>query len=196
MRLFIAVELPEGTRRRIEELAQGLRARLPTSGRAMRWVKSDQFHITLKFLGECPDLALSRLKTAMDYAANLCTPFQILFQDVGSFKSGDSFRVLWLGITDGKDSLKALADALNTSCASAGFPEDRRPFHSHLTLARSKEPWPKRVLDSALRDASASGIGPVPVQKLSLIQSVLSPQGPNYTTLYEVNLNSQKTVIF
>jgi 2'-5' RNA ligase len=184
MRLFLAIEFPDDILRQMEALSRDLMARIPDPQRAIRWVKPDQFHLTLKFIGECPDTSVAKLKEAMDQTARRHESFGLGFRRLGSFKSGQFLRVLWLGTEDGTEAAKALASDLEESCQAAGSPRDERPYHPHLTLARSKGPLPASMLDEIFAAINPKTIGPVFIEKLSLIQSILSPHGPRYTTLY------------
>ena len=190
MRLFLAIELPADILRPLESLSRDLMARIPDPQRLIRWVKPEQFHVTLKFIGECPEAALPRLREAMDQTARRHVPFSLTVRTLGSFKSGKSLRVLWLGTDDGTDAVKALAFDVEEACRTAGFPKDERPFHPHLTLARSKGPLPAPLLDKIYPIAHQRMIGPVLIHQISLMQSILSPQGPRYTSLYRVPLSS------
>jgi 2'-5' RNA ligase len=131
---------------------------------------------------------LAGLKVVMDQTASRHVPFGLGFRKVGSFKSGLSLRVLWLGTEDGTEATKALARDLEEACQAAGFPGEKRTYHPHLTLARSKGPLPAPMLDKIYPSIHQKMIGPAFIEKLSLIQSVLSPGGPRYTTLYRAPL--------
>lgn len=190
MRLFVAIELPETIRPRVEALARNVSARIPDPGCVIRWVNPEQLHLTLKFIGECPDAMLARLKEALDQTARRHAPFGLAFGQLGTFSSGKSLRVLWLGTEDGTEAAEALAGDLQEACHAAGFALEKRPYHPHLTLARSQKPFQLKALAKIFLEHPQETIGPARIDRLSLIQSVLSPQGPRYTTLCRVPLNS------
>lgn len=190
MRVFLAIEFPNDVLRQMETLSRDLMAKIPDPQHMIRWVKPGQHHLTLKFIGECPDAALAGLKEAMDQAAHRHGPFSLGFRKLGSFKSGLSLRVLWLGTEDGSEAAKILASDLEEACQAAAFPRDERPYHPHLTLARSKGPLPASILDKIFPAVNQKTIGPAVIEKLSLIQSILTPRGPRYTTLYRAPLHS------
>ena len=156
----------------------------------MRWVNPAQFHLTLKFLGNCSDMQLSALRTALEETARGHPTFGLNFDGIGFFKSGSSLKVLWLGVSEGKERVKSLAIDLNEACSAFGFAQEVKPFHPHLTLARSKDSIAARTLESVLRQIPPPALGPVLIEKVSLIQSVLSPQGPHYTTLSRTALGA------
>jgi len=190
MRVFIAIELPELVRSRIAAFAQDLRTKLADPKGVLRWVKPEQYHLTLKFLGNCADHQIAKLHHALEETARDHTSFGLSFEGAGFFKSGSSLRVLWLGVSEGKEKVSRLADDLNEACSVAGFPREEKPFHPHLTLARSKESFSARTIESIVRQIPSPALSPVLIEKVSLIESTLSPQGPHYTTLYRVPLSA------
>jgi 2'-5' RNA ligase len=128
MRIFFALELTEETRHALRELAR----RAGEYGRG-RWVREDNYHITLRFLGEQP-LALIRRIEGLSLIGG---------QDVFSYRIGEIGRfrrnrgdILWAGISEGEDRLASLQKALDTGLSALGFPPEERPYHPHITLAR------------------------------------------------------------
>ena len=175
---------------RIAAFERDLRAKLEDPRGALRWVKPEQFHLTLKFLGDCAEDRLSKLRLTLEEIARSHSSFGLSFDGVGFFKSGSSLKVLWLGVSEGKALIKSLASELNEACSVIGFSREEKPFHPHLTLARSKESFPVRTIESIVREIPALTLSPVLIEKVSLIQSVLSPQGPHYTTLFRASLSA------
>ena len=169
---------------RIGAFAQNLRAKLEDPRGALRWVKPEQFHLTLKFLGDCAEDRLSKLHLTIEEMARSHSSFGLSFEGTGFFKSGSSLKVLWLGVSEGKERVRSLADELNEACSAVGFQREEKPFHPHLTLARSKESFSARTLESIIKQCPIPPLGPILIEKVALIQSVLSPQGPRYTTLF------------
>ena len=190
MRLFIAIELPQETKSRIQALAQDLFSSMPDSKKALRWVPSDQYHLTLKFLGERPTESVTPLKAALEPVAKSQRPFDLQFQGIGSFESRKLIRAIWLGIDQGAESTVRLASEIEEACKALGIAKDVRSYTPHLTLARTKEPFPALGLRNAISPRTMTAIEPVTITKLSLIQSVLSHEGPRYKTLQEFPFQS------
>jgi 2'-5' RNA ligase len=89
MRLFLAVNLPERTRRALWEAAAQLRA----GHYPVRWVEPDAIHITLKFLGDVPDARESEIRTALGPVVHGAKPFAVALEGFGAFPSPHSPRV-------------------------------------------------------------------------------------------------------
>jgi 2'-5' RNA ligase len=114
----------------VDAAAQGQRS-------AVRWVRMDGLHVTLRFLGPTPEDRIAELGAIVDGAAATVAPFRVSIRGSGAFPSARRPRTLWLGIDDGHDDLAALAGRLSDGLAEAGWPTDDRPFRAHLTLARA-----------------------------------------------------------
>ena len=103
----------------------------------LRWVRSANLHLTLRFLGATPAAALPALEAAIGRTASGLAPFEARLAGAGAFPSPARPRAVFLRVTDGAASLGALADGLAAELAAGGWPPGERPFEAHLTLARS-----------------------------------------------------------
>ncbi len=175
MRLFVAVDPGE-------RLRADLATRLDTWRRMwdLNWVRPQNIHITLRFLGEQPADVLPVLDEALNDAADRITPFTLGTGDLGVFPNWNRPRVLFLQLV-GDGALEALAAAVNEAI-DARLPDgrdDNRRFRAHLTLARIKRPL-DRLDREAIRAVAAPLCQPLDVRDFRLIESRLTPQGPIY----------------
>jgi 2'-5' RNA ligase len=138
-RLFIAVPAADEVRAAVgklmEEVAGG-----PISERGPgqpRWVRVDDLHLTLRFLGATPDERQAEIASALATAAAGVAPFRVVLSGGGAFPNASAPRVLWIGIAEGTDHLAGLVGRLNGGLAPLGWPAETRPFTPHLTLART-----------------------------------------------------------
>jgi 2'-5' RNA ligase len=135
-RLFIALPLPDHARTVIENLVEAVRADLP--GRSgVRWVRTDGLHLTLRFLGPTTTERIEALRRLIGGIAAATAPIPIAIAGAGAFPSASRPRVLWLGLAEGGERVAELTGDLVPGLASLGWPSDERPFHAHLTLART-----------------------------------------------------------
>ncbi len=176
MRLFVAINLPQEERARLEQEVRALRgARLP-----VRWVAADALHLTLKFLGEVPDARVGAIEGVMTEVARAFPPFWLELRGLGAFPNLRSPRVVWVGV-QAPPELGRLAGALEDALAGLGYPRENRPFSPHLTLGRAE------------RDARAGDFRPlaalaeqftfraeVAARSADLMRSHLSPRGARY----------------
>lgn len=148
-------------------------------------------HVTLAFLGRTPDDQLGRVIDAAGAAAARHRPFDLAFGAAGRFPASGKPRVVWLGIGEGRDPLGALAASVTSELRRAALTFDDRPFAPHLTLARVR---PEASGPEARTITAAVDALPVldlrtRVDRIAVMESVLSPKGPRYTARVEVPLD-------
>jgi 2'-5' RNA ligase len=183
VRLFIAVPLPP-------DLTERAAALLPAALPALKRVPADRMHVTLAFLGWTPDELLTAVVEAAGAAARSETPFDLAFSGAGRFPDRGRPRVAWLGIGAGAEPLARLATATTTELRRRELEFDDRPFAPHLTLARLRDDasGPEaRTLGAAI-DALEVPELRTRVDRISVVESVLSPKGPRYTARAELGL--------
>lgn len=184
IRAFIAVLLPGDIRQKVAEVRDNLREISPE----VKWVSEDNFHVTLKFLGNVTDDKLDSIMSAVAEAARDLRPFDLEISDVGAFPNSGRPRTVWVDITTGKDALAELARQVDEHCEKIGFPREDRPFRSHITIGRVKDGRGGRELGPALTNSEVGRLGVVRVDSIAVMKSELRREGPIYSVLSEVNL--------
>jgi 2'-5' RNA ligase len=179
-RLFVAVELPPPVRRKLIEHIERLRHSVPNARAS--WIRDENLHLTLKFLGEIPVMNAEKLSAAVSIATTRVEPFEIVVGGCGAFPPRGQPRVLWIGIEDPVGKLVELHRALEDECAKAGFPREARPFHPHLTIARIRKPHDSRQL-VAVHQEMGFDRETVPASELALIKSELRSEGSRHTVI-------------
>jgi len=177
-RLFVGVALDEPTRNAIEHALEGVRAeavRLPT----FRELPAESWHFTLQFLGAVEDALVSAVGAACARAAARQTEFELELSGAGAFGSPRRARVLFIGVSRGGDSMRALRDSLLVETEPLGFAREERQYSPHLTFARLRQPANVERLLASLRLTAPS----MPVRELTLFRSHLSQQGARYEAL-------------
>ena len=182
VRGFVAVLLPDDVRARLAAAAAELRARAP----GLAWVRAENLHVTLRFLGEVEPVTLERVREAMAVAAASVPPFTVAFGGLGGFPPRRAPRVVWAGVVAGREGLGALHAALESTLVARGIPGESRVFHPHVALARARNPRGAGELASGL--GSEPAFGEVRVEALHLMRSELGPWGSRYSVLAEAPL--------
>ena len=182
-RVFFAAELSSGARREAAAVLRELSA-LP-GGDGVRWVRPENFHVTLRFLGDVDRDRLGELAQAVSRRVAPVPAFSTALGRVMGLPSRKPARVLVLELAP-SDGLVQLAQAVEAGVVSAGFAPELRPFRAHLTLGRVKRsaPDPGRV-----RALAASGER-FDVAEVVLFESELRPQGAIYRAVERIALNS------
>jgi RNA 2',3'-cyclic 3'-phosphodiesterase len=186
MRLFIAVFPPPDVLEAVIAAAATLRAE--SSGVA--WVKPENLHFTLRFLGETGAAGAARATTAMQAAATVTPSFEAACGGFGAFPTPRHARVLWVGMGEGAGALTGLAQALERALEHEGFARAERPFAPHLTIGRV------RLRDQDWRHLPALTEigGSFRVDRILLIESVLGPGGSRYASREDARLPSPGAV--
>lgn len=185
IRSFIAVPVPPEAAGKLHTAQETLRRAAP----AVKWVDPNSFHITLKFLGGVLPDRLQQTWQAVAAALGGAPSFTMRFHGLGAFPSANRPRVIWAGLTDGAADLTALAARVEQACAAFDFAPEARPFHSHLTLGRAREAKPDPDLSAAIAQLAQEQLGEVPVDRVLLMKSELTPRGAIYHVLQEHRLS-------
>lgn len=184
VRAFAAVAVHE------PPVLAALRAATTSLGgvRGVKWVRPDQLHFTMKFLGEVPADRVAAARRALGAAVSGVPAFDLVLSGLGAFPPGGPPRVVWAGCAEGREALVALAARVEREMAAEGFPAETRPFAAHLTLGRVKDPREARGLRERLVPHAADPFGRIRVGEVVLFRSRLSPAGPSYEPLASLPL--------
>jgi 2'-5' RNA ligase len=191
IRLFVAIELPDGVRYALSQVQAYMQER--TALQKLRWVKPEGIHLTLKFLGEVALAQQAEIEEALDEAVAEIPSFELALGKLGKFGGRQSPRVLWTDVNGDEEALEALSSLhgqIESAMAKLGFPPDGRAFAPHLTLARvpqEKGGEVARPLTQAI-DECEPPEGVIPVNDIVLMKSDLGPGGAKYTPLHRVPL--------
>ncbi|MCI0331457.1 MAG: RNA 2',3'-cyclic phosphodiesterase [candidate division Zixibacteria bacterium] len=156
-------------------------------GDKVAWVKKENLHLTLKFLGETPVERLEALKANLSSRLNGLTAFPLALSGAGAFPNLNRPRVLWVGISEGKEKLAQMTEKVEAATIPLGFPPDERGFSAHLTVGRVKEARLSPRLLAKVRACIFEAKGII-VSEVVLFQSELAPGGSIYTPLARFEL--------
>lgn len=171
---FIAAEV--GSQPTVEAFQEELRA----TGADLKLVPPENLHVTLKFLGDTPEERVPEILEALERAAAPAAPGRLELRGAGAFPKPAAPRVVWVGVGDGADTLTGVAERLEDALEPLGFPRERRDFHPHVTVARTRGPRNQAALTDAVRRHEGEGFGEAPLERVVLMRSTLRPQGPRY----------------
>lgn len=186
-RLFVAAEVPVSIQAQLGAMVGMLRGCVRRG--AVRWVRSENIHLTLRFVGEVPIREIPALTSALRSAVHGLPPFGLHLDKAGCFPTEREPRVLWVGLGGGLDGLLQVQERIERGTAEWGRVEPR-PFHPHLTLGRvvTRRREEMRRVGELMRGAPLPECGGWTVRAVDLIQSVLAPGGSRYTELATIPL--------
>jgi len=169
-RLFVAIELPESTKRLLVDLDPQIHG--------ARWLDAEQMHLTLGFFGVVPedvDLKLREKLSAIVFGA-----FFLPIIGVGTFPPKGPPKIIWIGVRRGHPHLFQLYKRVQEAALGAGLEPELRPFHPHVTLARCQRISPQSVR-KFLKTNIDLDAGMIRVDSFHLYSSKLTPAGPVHT---------------
>lgn len=186
MRVFIAVELPQKLKEKVAKIQDKIKESDKVN--RIKWVSPDSLHITLKFLGE---IEKQRLKDVFEVvektSSNFCC-FSVNIQGMGIFPESGTPRVLWVGIEEGACELFQIVQKLEKDLFERGFAREKKEWKPHITIGRVKQIINKQLIKNLVgREKNTEG-AKVKVEKISVMQSRLTPQGAIYTPLKRFSL--------
>lgn len=176
MRTFIAIDLSPEIKNRLTAAVKQLKP-LATG---IKWVAPENYHLTLKFLGEVAEPRVEVIKAVLDELVGKYQKFSLVARGTGSFPPGQSrMRVIWVGLEAGPELLSIQAE-LEEALSRQGFEREERPFSPHLTIGRAREPQKQDRLKAELDRLGQQEFGAMEVKEIELFQSILRPEGPEY----------------
>ena len=189
MRTFIAVDFPPYMLKKIAEITAFFRTLTPE--KHLKWVETDNLHLTIKFLGEIEEYKTAQVKHTLSQALKDQNCFDIEINGLGMYPSKNNPRVIWLGIT-GANPLTEIFKVLNLELTALDITPERRAFSPHLTIARIRRHTDHKQalqIGEILSEYKVESLGVITIEQVHLYQSVLTPSGPIYTLLHSVDLN-------
>jgi 2'-5' RNA ligase len=193
VRAFVAIELPAHVRETLAGLARSLESE---NIEGLRTVRPEAIHLTLRFLGDVPASRIASIEAALRGAVEDQPGFSLELSGVGVFPERGAPRVLWAGLAGDLAGLATLHTRVEETLEPLGFPAERRLFHPHLTVARIRDRAPStdrlRARD-ALSSADIGRTGPMRVEAVSLMQSILRREGAEYRRLASIPLDLQRS---
>lgn len=185
LRAFIAIEPPAQVRQALGDLIVRLRK---APGKAS-WVRPDNMHLTLRFLG---DVSEKQVAVLVEQLGELCarTPaFNLSVAGLGAFPNLRRPSVIWAGVVPLDPDLRPLQQAVEDAARAAGLAREDKSFHPHITLARLKDSRNAEELSALVESYKAFDAGAFPVSHVLLLLSELTPKGPIYTCIEEFSLS-------
>lgn len=189
IRSFIAIDI---TSQEPLDLISSFQKTLRSTGADLKPVPPENVHITLRFLG---DIAPSLAHQIGKNLSTLCfDSFEVSLQGAGAFPNMRRINVVWVGIKRGVINLVDIYRQVESRLQELGIRPDTRGFSPHVTVARVRSARNKGVLTKAILAMKNEEFGTFSINLVRLKKSVLTPKGPQYTTLREVSATATDRV--
>ena len=183
LRLFIALAVPPDVRQEIARAQGQLRRHSPPG--AVRWTRPEQFHVTLKFLGDVPAAQVEALKQAVSKVCAGFPAMQLAAHGIGFFPSTQKPRVVWAGADDASGQLAELHRRMDEAVRHFAPTEKPGKFTGHITLGRFK-PGHHAAIPQLLERATVlrdRDFGDWPAGEVAIIRSELTSSGAMHLPL-------------
>ena len=179
IRVFVSIEIPDKTS--LDGPLGYLRA-----VKGVRTSPPEQIHITLRFIGDVDESKVDVIGDCVARAVQDKGPFRIRVAGAGAFPKRDRPSVVWIGASP-QNEMAAIADGIGRNLRDAGVDFDSKPFKSHITVGRCREPvdlsgFYERFSDLEFTEFECS--------EILVMRSVLGPKGAKHTVLRRIRLPS------
>jgi 2'-5' RNA ligase len=180
IRSFLAFELPKGIKSRVVRMSEDLRR----SAMNVRWINTDNIHLTMVFLGNIQEQDIPAIHLAVEKVCIRYAPFHVALTGLGAFPNAGRPRVVWLGLRGDTEKMSYFKKALQKHLRPFGVKEEKRAFRPHLTLGRFKSPGHvDSQLDNFINAYKDLSSPTCTLTDLVLFRSDLNPGGAIYTKL-------------
>jgi len=188
IRAFIAIEMSPEIQKQLDQVSSQLKDLL--QGVPIRWVKVENIHLTLKFLG---DVSITNVEVIQKMLAAEVAghhPFEISVGELGAFPDTRRPRVIWIKV-QAPPELTAVQFGIETQTERLGYAREERLFYPHLTLgrvSRGARSGDVHRISEAFDTVKVGFLGATRVKAINLYRSDLKPGGATYTCLYSAKL--------
>ena len=182
MRAFIAIDLPIDIKNKIKQIQNHLKK----SKISVKWVKPENIHLTLKFLGNIEENQIDQIKNIIRDTTSLLKCFRVSLNDFRFFPNSKKPKILFIDIIEAK-TLKKIADILEEKLEKLKFKKENH-FKAHITLARIKAPMDTTNLLKLIKSISLNEN--FLIQEIILFQSTLTQSDPIYAEIFKSSLTN------
>ena len=179
MRCFIALPLPKDVINGLRDIQDGLQK----SGMKLRWVKAENIHLTLAFLGEITPEQAEEVGNGLIEVVKDFDPFEVIVSKLGAFSSPQNARVIWVGCREESGRLRSFQKAIVKLVKELKLPLESKKFHPHLTLGRANPPIKKLSVPDTIWNCHP---GIITANEVILYESHLSSEGASYSAVKKV----------
>lgn len=190
IRAFIALDFSQGIYKKLSDISSLLQERL--LGMPIRWVKTDNIHLTIKFLGDVPTSNLEFLGNILQTETKKIPPFEIEIGELGAYPNVNRPRVIWIGAKIPQELLE-FYQCIEHEITQLGYSPEKRNFSPHLTLGRvSRKAGSNEAakIGQVISDYKVGLLGIDRIENVHLYRSDLKPTGAVYTRLYSASFGN------
>ena len=184
IRTFIAIETPPT----VTKVALSLQSSVKVNPKAVRWVRKENIHITLRYIGPTAPGEVEKINRLLSEIVGQNSDLSLNISGTGCFPKKERPRILWLGVDGDVVELKLLVEMINSEMDQLGYPQEERNYSPHISIGRIR--YPQKVTPD-VTDFLSAEYEPISwnTSKIIFYQSELLPSGAIYSILGTHNLN-------
>jgi 2'-5' RNA ligase len=181
IRAFLSIDINDD--KLLNEIV-GIQRKLDQHAAKMKLVERGNIHFTWRFFG---DTKIKRVEQIKEKLSEIdFDPFEIIIGGVGAFPTIRRPRVIWVGILKNIEEMRELKNQTDDLLATIGYAKEKRKFIPHATIARVRSIRDKSRLQENIQTIGNQEVGDMTVNKISMTKSTLTPSGPIYKTLWQI----------
>jgi len=184
IRTFIAIELPV----EVKQVVRQIQDQLGESVKGVRWVKQENIHLSIKFLGNVEENKIKDIATAVKNAVKDSSVMTLKMGHLGIFPNEKRPRILWLGIEGDVREFMSMSKNCELELTKLGFEKDAREKIPHITVGRIRSSKKQKGLVNIIKDIPIKSVK-FKTDTLKLMRSELNQNGAIYTNLHSVKLD-------
>lgn len=185
MRFFISLEIPEESKKELEEVQQQVKEIIPE----VRLTNNGKLHLTIAFVGEQPDYLKDDLAEVLKKAAENIAPFEITPGFIDGFPNLHSAHTYWVGVKGDIDKLMVIRERVKDGLVNLGLTTDDRRYVPHIAIAKIKNHFklhPQQ--ETKLQEMMLNDFAPIRISSIKLFESILEAGFHTHNTLAEIPL--------
>lgn len=185
MRIFTGIKLADSAKTDIERFLKPFKKQ----DSPIKWAKTENIHLTLKFIGEVEQEKYSQIEAALTNGDFKVGAFDLEIAGCGKFGRGSDISILWAGI-EKNGQLENLFHRIENTLAKIGLKKETRVFKAHITLGRNRKRYNFKSIFELLEQNAAVPVSRFKVDRFHLFKSELLPAGPIYTIMKEIHVDN------
>jgi 2'-5' RNA ligase len=179
IRTFIAITLsPE-----IQQALSQIQNHLKKLDCDIKWVKPENIHLTLKFLGEVKLKKIDIIRRVLEDLFKNTRPIDIELTQLGAFPNTKHPQILWAGLKNKDQRISRLFFDLEEKLGKIGFKKENKLFSPHITIGRIRSSKNLNSLSKEISNCSLPIRLKQAARNITLYKSTLTSQGPIYEAL-------------
>lgn len=184
MRFFIALEIPQESKKELESIQNQIKKIIPQA----KLTDNNKLHLTIAFIGKKPDKLKEFLIEVISRAVKEILPFEVTPAYIDGFPNLHQPKILWIGIKGDVDKLFILRERIKDELSGMLMEGEERRYVPHIAVAKFKNFVLSPQQKGKLQELSLQNFQPIKVTSVKLFESIPNHGFHQHNTLAEIKL--------